>query len=309
MKKFNQRTALILFPILLIAILLEISLRNIPNNYAYKKQLLDSIGPNIEVLALGSSHTVAGVNPKFFNFNTFNAAHSGQTIDLDEKIFTKYESTFDKLKLITLPIDYSSLFININNSPNSWFRLKSYIIYYEIHKSTDIRNFSEILTYGFKTNIIRLINYYLLKLNPISCDHLGYRFKVPPQMDLIKTGEQNATKHTLSNPVLQEENKEALKTLIENAINKNFKIIFYTSPAYHSYVENLSTDQLNLTIATMDSIANQYTNIYYINYLTDKRFTDQDFYNATHLNKKGAEKFSTILNKEVNNVLSEELVK
>jgi hypothetical protein len=37
----------------------------------------------------------------------------------------------------------------------------------------------------------------------------------------------------------------------------------------------------------------------YYNYLRDKRFTAEDFFNSNHLSTKGAEKFSRILKDEV----------
>lgn len=37
----------------------------------------------------------------------------------------------------------------------------------------------------------------------------------------------------------------------------------------------------------------------YFNYLRDERFTTQDFVDSDHLNKRGAEKFTRILNEDV----------
>jgi hypothetical protein len=49
---------------------------------------------------------------------------------------------------------------------------------------------------------------------------------------------------------------------------------------------------------TIKQITEKY-GVPYFNYLRDDRFTEEDFVNSDHLNNKGAEKFSYILNEDV----------
>ena len=57
MKKFILKTTTLVIPIIALAIGLEISLRNIPNSYSYKKEYLDKHSEELEILFLGSSHS------------------------------------------------------------------------------------------------------------------------------------------------------------------------------------------------------------------------------------------------------------
>ena len=66
-------------------------------------------------------------------------------------------------------------------------------------------------------------------------------------------------------------------------------------PVYSSYVESLDYTQLERTIAAGEIMDLKYNNCNYFNYLDDKRFGRQDFLDADHLNRLGAEKFSKAL--------------
>ena len=77
-------------PLLLGALILEVLIQNIPNEYSYKKSYLDSNSNEIEVLFLGSSHVYYGVNPEYISANSFNASHIAQTLDYDYAILKKY---------------------------------------------------------------------------------------------------------------------------------------------------------------------------------------------------------------------------
>ncbi len=66
MKRFVIKTIYISLPILVVAILMEILLRNTPNDYLFKKQYLDKHSSEIETLILGSSHSFYGFNPEYF---------------------------------------------------------------------------------------------------------------------------------------------------------------------------------------------------------------------------------------------------
>ena len=71
MRKFITKTIYISLPIIVIAIIMEILLRNIPNDYLFKKKYLDEYSSEIETLILGSSHSLYGFNPEYFTSKTF----------------------------------------------------------------------------------------------------------------------------------------------------------------------------------------------------------------------------------------------
>ena len=87
--KLPSKTIYISLPILVVAILMEILLRNMPNDYLFKKKYLDEHSSEIQTLILGSSHSFYGIDPAYFNSKTFNASHVSQTLNYDLEIFQK----------------------------------------------------------------------------------------------------------------------------------------------------------------------------------------------------------------------------
>ena len=51
---------------------------------------------------------------------------------------------------------------------------------------------------------------------------------------------------------------------------------------------------------TLNNFCEKYTNVTSINMLKDTRFLNNDFRDSDHLNSKGANKFSKLLNSEIN---------
>ncbi|HRB69044.1 MAG TPA: hypothetical protein PLC92_02955, partial [Chitinophagales bacterium] len=77
---------------------LELLLRDIPNDYSFKKNYLNTNSNNIEVLFLGSSHIYYGINPEYISQKSFNAAHISQSLNFDLAILEKYKDRWTNLK-------------------------------------------------------------------------------------------------------------------------------------------------------------------------------------------------------------------
>jgi len=70
-------------PIFFAMFFYERVLREIPNNYSYKKEYLDKNASQVEILFLGSSHIFFGINPKYMTRKTFSGAHNSQLLTFD----------------------------------------------------------------------------------------------------------------------------------------------------------------------------------------------------------------------------------
>jgi len=286
---------LILLPLLVVAISMEFLIRNIPNDYKYKKEFLDANSDDIEVLFFGSSHTYYGVNPKYISGKAFNASHISQSIDYDYEILKKYKEKLKMLKYIVVPIDYFTLFSRVSTGGEAW-RVKNYGIYYGIKKGYNINEYSEILTIKPSLNMQRIYSYYLNKKSPLTSSVLGYGINYKKQMDLEKTGKIAAKRHTKSDKKYFEKNKIILQKMIDIVKRKKVKVILYTSPAYRTYVSNTDTNQLKMTLQAIDIAVESNSNCEYYNFFEDSTFKASDFRDADHLNKFGAKKLSLKLN-------------
>lgn len=300
MKKFIIKTILILLPLLVVAISMELLIRNIPNDYEYKKEFLDANSNTIEVLFFGSSHTYYGVNPKYISGNAFNASHISQSLDYDYEILMKYKKNWNKLHYIILPIDYFTLFSKVSTGVESW-RVKNYQIYYNINKTINLSDNFEILSIKSKQNIKRIYFYYFKNKSSITCSKLGYGNVETEKLNLLESGIEAAKRHTKVDQLHLEENIIILKKIIDYATKNNIHILFYTSPAYPTYVSNLDKTQLKRTFKTINILTVNNLNCSYYNFLEDTSFVATDFRDADHLNEVGAKKLTLKLNDLIKN--------
>src|SRR5438128_2689811 len=110
MKRYLKSLLLFLLPLVVVAISMEVLLRNIPNDYRYKKIFLDNNARSLEVLVLGNSHSFFDIDPRYIKQKCFNAAYYSQSLDYDLALLKKYDNQWDSLKYIVIPVDYFLLF-------------------------------------------------------------------------------------------------------------------------------------------------------------------------------------------------------
>jgi len=298
MRKFLRRVSFFVLPILIIFVVGEMLIRNIPNDYETKKNYLEKNAASISVLCLGSSHAYYDINPAFFRESCYNAAYVSQTIEYDYKIYQKYNKQLISLQWIILPISYFTLFSEMKNSTESW-RIKDYSIYSDLNGTGSRFVHYEMLSYSLSINLKRISDYYFHKSNNnITCSDLGFGIDhaLEKNRNLDSTGYVSALRHTKSmNEDYLESNEETVENLIGLARKNGVRIVIYTPPAWHSYTNNIDKRLLKITIDSVDNLCRKYSNVSYQNYLTDNTFQEDDFLDADHLNGKGARKLSNRL--------------
>ena len=298
MTRFLRELGAFLLPIILLCASIEGAIQNIPNDYSYKSNYLNANSEAIEVLFLGSSHAYCDINPVFVNRNSFNAAYVSQTLKYDYEILDKYAAHWNNLKYIVLPVSYFSLFFDLETSTEAW-RVKNYTLYYGMTQSNKISNYSELLSNQLEVNLERVNSYYFRGKSNITSSKLGWGNcdQSTANKDLIETGLSAAQRHTYPTQPNIKENMSFLKAIIAFAKEKGAKVIIYTPPAFHTYVENLDDGQLSLTIESMEQLDQEYENVRYFNFLNDVSFSETDFHDADHLNESGAKKLTQKINK------------
>jgi len=297
MKQFIVRVLVFALPLFLLAIIMEIMLRNIPNDYKYKAKYLTEHSKDIEVLILGSSHSWAGVNPYLIPEKAFNAAYGAQTFEFDLKILKKYE--FPSLRKIIIPVSYFSYFSKLEGP-----YLCKYSLYYKLQTDGGLKALSEFLSHSFIGNVSRIINYYFLKRQAENRSNgLGQEVKKEKSpKSLEESGIDAALRHTYKDTKYVRQNVLFLENIIQIARDKNAIVILFTPPAYMTYTENLNAEQLKAMYQITEYILKKYDNCYYIDFLKDTDFTAEDFWDADHLNARGADKLTRKLVSFIENV-------
>jgi len=296
MKQFLRRLLLFISPPIIIATFLEFSLRKIPNDYVYKKNYLDTAADKCAVLVLGSSHAYYDVLPQYFTEKGFNAAHVSQSLSYDLSIYTAYQEKLSQLKYLILPVDYFSLFETLEESAEKW-RIKNYNIYYQLPPKGDFVN-RFVVTSNFKLNIERCYNFYS---DPNYTEQYcsvwgnGNHSDTASEKQLLLDAQNAITRHTIKDTQWLSYNVLALDSIVRIAQAHHTKIIVYSSPACDAYTRLLEPKQYQLLQQTMAKFCAKYPQVANYNFLKPQLFSNNDFFDADHLNTTGAKKLSLVL--------------
>lgn len=284
---------LILFSFLIVV---ELVLRNIPNDYQKKSEFLKKNGHRIEILILGNSHTLNGINPSLLP-NAFNAAHSAQPYEYDWKILERNYPNLPHLKTIILPVSYFSYTINFKEGGLK-NRIKDYNIYYGIDTGNhSLKNNFEIFHQSVQLNYLRWKKYKINSTNEIHSNLDGSPQK-RRNFDLDKyNSTETVKKHTY--PFEQnviKENIYYLNQILDFAQKKNIKVILVSTPTSPIYLANVNTQQFYHWKESTENIVEKFNNVKWFNYFEHpKSFDQSDFIDADHLNQKGANKLTQLI--------------
>lgn len=301
MKNYLKKISLFILPLLVFFIVLEISLRKIPNDFKRKSKYLNEHAQELEILVLGSSHSLSFIKPELFEMNTFNAANLHQTLQFDAFIFNKYIEQMKQLKCVIIPISYGSYFASLENSKDNW-RQKDYKLYYEYDKAPFKYNF-EVLNGSTPDQVNSVVDYFIHNKSFISCTEKGYgiEFAKSEQADMNKMGKVAADRHSRD---CDEDNVEssmsAIESIIENCKKRNIRVVMYTAPAWHTYRDEVDPKIMKATMDITQQLVEKHSNVEYKSYLADANFQIDDFRDVDHLNEKGAEKFTEFIKRDFN---------
>ena len=305
MKKALARFAIFLSPIIVIAVVLEVVLRQLPHDFKYKRAQMEKRYDKIETLIMGGSHTYYGLDPEQFDAETFNLAYVNQSLFFDYLLLDRYIDSMPNLKDVVLMVAHASLTYMFSEGEEDW-RKFNYYRHYDItppfHQWYD-KYYLEILNLPLQRSIKKVYQYYLLHNSLISATPLGWcdEYHMNQSMDLEKTGREEASKH--DSPSLDFTwNLENLRKIIELCAKRGVRVHAINFPTYTSYRENLNPVKYKMVIDTCDWLARKYDNVYHLNLDGDPRFTAADFYDGDHLNDAGSLKCSRIVNEYLESV-------
>lgn len=302
MKKFLHILLIFCLPVLLASGTMELLLRHIPNGYTIKSDYLKTNNKSIKTLLVGSSHVFYGITPSLLSEKALNYGNVSQTIDVDYQIINQHIDSLESLETIVIRLSYTTLFEQLETGDESW-RIKDYEIYTDINLDSKLTYHSEVLSVKLKNNLKRINDFYFLNEHPEFVSNQGWGKHTAREhvQNIDEAGRLIAEKHTIVADEVYEENYKTLEKIMDLCQKKDIKVILITMPAFESYVQNLDANQLEKTISAGRTMENEFHNCFYFNFLNDKRFTRDDFLDADHLNSRGAEKFTILLDSLITN--------
>lgn len=238
-----------------------------------------------------------GINNSFFTLKSFNWGFTTQSLRYDEFLFNKYVSKCTKLKYVILPISYNSLRFDLEDGPE-WNIAKGYCIYMgcDYHKSEPKYNYELFGRFNIKM-LGSVINTWKGKENHIGCDTLGYGlyYTLANRSDDWKQMGNGAAYHTIKSTKNVTANKVRVDNIIDSCSNRGIRVILLTTPTYKTYFENIDTIQYNEMVDYCEEKAYANANVIYCNYLKSSMFTENDFFDADHIDDLGAVKMTKML--------------
>jgi DltD protein len=300
--KAFKNIALLALPIGVLIVYLEVNLLKIPNSYNVKRANFEEDIDKIQTLVLGSSQVLNAVNPTFLDKKAFNLANTSQSYYYDINLTERYLDKMLQLKTICVGVAYFSFFSQMEDLDEEW-RTFYYDYFWGIscphtEGGIDARKYSLIALYGNWTTIKYASKNWKINEAPLLKSN-GFM----PKDTVSFYGEINDSTGHGRFLVHQNEKREGRRKEIENDLSqfveklhqRNIKVVFFSTPLYKTYSQYLNKTELTENTQFIESLCTKY-NFKYWNFSNDSRFLITDFANNDHLNERGAEKFSRILN-------------
>ena len=297
MKKFILKGCCFLLPFLIFGIYLEYGLSKYPNSYMTKKNDISQNLQNIEVLILGTSHALNGLNPRFFSQKTFNLANASQSIYYDKALLDLYIDKLPKLKTVILSVSYFSFWYQLEGSTEDWRKYFYYQFFNIPNKSInelESKAWAKTILYSPKKTLdIALQNF---KAEENKFYYQGWNGTDTTSMNIsISDTKQRIDFH---HSIMMEENIRQNTKYIHEITTKlqknNIRVIIIYMPVYETYYEQMLPKYTNINDNIIRKLTSQYQISYY-NYSKNHNYNRLDFHNSDHLSFIGAEKFSKLV--------------
>ena len=291
--------------LLLVWLLLELFYRNVPNNYSYKYKNVVKSKDNIELLLLGNSHVLYGLNPNYFEQKTFNLSNISQTLYFDKLLFDSYHSQFTNLKTVVISVEYTSLFQVDDSGEDIWRKY-----YYHHFMDLDVptvsnlssKTYSASLINSFQTSV-RHINTYFTNGTILDVDSTGFGYNYDKKDRILISSVANSIINKHENQVDDiSENVKKIEDIIQICKQKKYNVVLLSMPVSKDYSSGINQSKKQLVFKTLKSLANKNDHVFYLNLFEDNRFSNNDFYDADHLHSDGAVKCSKIVSEFVSNL-------
>ncbi|NHM06113.1 hypothetical protein G4D82_02670 [Flavobacterium sp. CYK-4] len=226
-----------------------------------------------------------------------------QTIFFDQLLFEKNIPQLPRLKQVVFCIEYTNL-SQVDDTGDDPWRKFYYQRFMGLQVPTisvfDPRQYSLALVQNF-VRFKKILYRYLQEGTIVDCDASGWgtNYKKQNRTDPNKVAQERA--------LVQEDglmdftlNKNRIQAIINRCKEEKLQILIVSMPQTQVYGRYLNPKKLlAIQKACFEFQQKNLGTAYYLNLFNDARFSDDDFYDADHLNDVGATKCSRIVNENL----------
>lgn len=315
MKKFLKKILFFVFPLFILVLLMDLYLRNMNTLYREKKNGLITHAHEVEILILGNSHAARGVDPDYFTDYAFNVAHAGQSIYFDKELTFQNLKLLKKLKYVFISLDYHSLYFSSQKGDrNIWSYYGNGIKHpSENYTKADISPFlfgyfprvsfsflrKDLLAKWEYRNHAKYLNFNteigVIKTDALTKGFISFSCTNPLDFnDNYYLERMNGHDQSINNSTEKEMVLNELDDLITKLHSKGITPIFFSTPTFKDFNKILDPDIITHNNLITKKLCAKY-NMEFWDYSTNNNFIQDEFFNPDHLNKKGAVRFSKML--------------
>ncbi len=296
MKRFLKLILLYSCIILALFAAAEIYVERLPNPAKDKHQWMKKHSKEVTTLVLGNSHTFYGISPRLLGERAFSLAQVSQTYRYDDYLLQHYE--MPQLKHVILPYSYMSLWEDFESQEDKRFNAIRYRVYMDVdlHPRWSRYGLECLSLPSFKEKLKSIFLPSQLSWDSLGWgDHYkGHRFE---EWD---NGEERVKENTYHNTSVVSLNMKYLNDILHFCQEKHIQVILLTMPVSGGYYIHEDKAQRLVNRIKLDQILEQHPEVNYVDLEQDLRFTDDDFYDADHLNTNGARKCTAIIREILN---------
>lgn len=309
MKRFLKHVALFSSFLVIVVVVMEIMLRQIPNPHAFKRGLIESKGKDVKNLIIGSSVSNCGIDPNYMADSTLNLSVSAQWIRYNQKVLEKYIDQMPHLKNVIWGLCYHSLWVDDKEEVD-----KGDVVYHHIywdiyneeitppHSLSKILYNSELLSTG-SVACKKWMKYYIQHRMTMMCDSSGLDngFSLENRNSiwkerLLRKVKEHTVRDTEESRKMFRENLLRMHQVAQLCEERGVSLHLVLCPLYEDYYERADKRQVAKLREAVQDVAAHNGGVYVYDYLCDGHFEEDDFFDGNHLTSDGgSKKFAKIL--------------
>ena len=302
-RKFVLYLLLFFAPVILGYAVVEYLTLQLPLSYKVKASYLEENAENIEVLVLGSSQMMTGINPEHISQPTINLASGNQHHDTDFKLLKQLYPKLPQLHTVVLETSYSHF--ELPHNGKDFWKNSVFLKYYGLNNFERTTYFKDKLIYLSFPEFFseKLISHYVDNASEHRFNEFGYNTN--GYEGLFRDLGYDETKiNTLKRfKINKEPNLEIFKNntrlffeMLDYLESKNLNVILSKAPMYKTYLPQRVPEILERRDSIVTLALQNYQNTTLLSKETDTiHYTVRDYWNQSHLNPDGAEIFSKSL--------------
>ena len=274
-----------------------------PSFYKQKRDQLVANADSIEVLILGTSSAMDGVNTNLFTLYAHNLAFGAQSIYFDRRLTEKYLPDLPRLKYVLLNIGYVNFYFDHDEGRDFFYKY-----YYDInYKNRKFYKESFLQSYFVYTpeQTLSLMFNNLIK-NRKNLIIKGWLNTAGRDDKAVTSVEKNELRvkgynSTIKNWKGEDSVLDDLEYVINLLQSKNIIPVLISYPNYSLMRSFMDTTVIERNRSIANALSQKYQ-IPYLDYFDDDSFTVADYFNCDHLNTQGAAKLSKKINEAIMNI-------